>query len=203
MTPQKLRRNIKKLRPAAAITAEFSRKIGWHRKEVWYRSQKEHWLGWLSEYGGPGFYGRKTTSRRSAEFAYNHIVCPPMILWLAEAAGVQRLLVLRAKDAALKDRSHARARCAVFRQIAMRFRQGHRASPALPRSPCKSEFRIDRGHRLARRTKHKCVLSVSSPDNRTVINRVLHNRQSPTKKIIRALKLRIVFVSESKSSDSK
>ena len=34
--------------------------------------------------------------------------------------------------------------------------------------------------------------------NRTVINRVLNDRQPPTKKIISALKLRIVFVSQQK-----
>ena len=34
--------------------------------------------------------------------------------------------------------------------------------------------------------------------NRTVINRVLNDRQPPTKKIINALKLRIVFVSQQK-----
>ena len=39
--------------------------------------------------------------------------------------------------------------------------------------------------------------------DRTTINRVLHNRQPPTKKIIRALKLRMVFVSEPKSPHSK
>ena len=39
--------------------------------------------------------------------------------------------------------------------------------------------------------------------NRTLINRVLHDRQPPSKKIIRALKLRMVFVSEPKSPHSK
>jgi DNA-binding phage protein len=36
--------------------------------------------------------------------------------------------------------------------------------------------------------------------DRTIINRVLNDQQPPTKKIIRALKLRMVFVSERKSS---
>ena len=39
--------------------------------------------------------------------------------------------------------------------------------------------------------------------NRTVINRVLNDRQPPSKKIISALKLRMVFVSEPKSSHFK
>jgi DNA-binding phage protein len=39
--------------------------------------------------------------------------------------------------------------------------------------------------------------------NRATINMVLNDRKLPTKKIIRALKLRMVFVSEPKSPDSK
>ena len=38
---------------------------------------------------------------------------------------------------------------------------------------------------------------------RVTINRVLNNQQAPTKKIIRALKLRTVFVPKLKSSHSK
>jgi DNA-binding phage protein len=38
---------------------------------------------------------------------------------------------------------------------------------------------------------------------RVTINRVLNNQQAPTKKIIRALKLRMVFVPKLKSSHSK
>jgi DNA-binding phage protein len=40
-------------------------------------------------------------------------------------------------------------------------------------------------------------------NDRTTINRVLNDRQPPTKKIIRALKLRMVFVSKPKSPHSK
>ena len=39
--------------------------------------------------------------------------------------------------------------------------------------------------------------------NRTIINRVLNGHQPPTKQIIRALKLRIVFISKPKSPRSK
>ena len=39
--------------------------------------------------------------------------------------------------------------------------------------------------------------------NRTIINSVLSNRRPLTKQIIRALKLRTVFVSEPKSPNSK
>ena len=83
MTPQQLATKIHKLRDTVPITAEFERVLVrsgiWNRRRASYATQKEHWLGWLSEYNGPGYYGRKS-SHRSAEFVYNHIVCPmPML----------------------------------------------------------------------------------------------------------------------------
>jgi len=55
----------------------------------WYATQKEHWLGWLRDYHGPGAYGRRSEIRRDAEYVYNHIVEVEMLLWLIEAAGVE------------------------------------------------------------------------------------------------------------------
>jgi hypothetical protein len=66
----------------------------------WYRTQRQHWLGWLSEYCGPGFYGRQVRVKRDAKFAYNHIVEPEMLLYLARAAGVDKRLVTAASRAA-------------------------------------------------------------------------------------------------------
>jgi hypothetical protein len=63
----------------------------------WYRTQKEHWLGWLGEYAGPGAYGRTGTGQRDAQFAYNHIVEVKMLLWLIEAAKVNPKLVRMAR----------------------------------------------------------------------------------------------------------
>ena len=48
----------------------------------WYKTQKEHWLGWLGEYEGPGAYGRKVGVKRDARFAYNHVVCPELLMYL-------------------------------------------------------------------------------------------------------------------------
>lgn len=56
--------------------------------DVWYATEKEHWLGWLSEYDGPGAYGRKGGAKRDAKYAFNHVVNPEMLIWLSEAAGV-------------------------------------------------------------------------------------------------------------------
>ena len=63
----------------------------------WYTTQKQHWLGWLGEYHGPGAYGRKSNAKRDARYAYNHIVQFKMLLWLTEAAGVRNGLVISAR----------------------------------------------------------------------------------------------------------
>jgi hypothetical protein len=70
---------------------------------VGYRTQKEHWLGWLGEYDGPGAYGRIPGLNRDAKYAYNHIVCPEMLLWLIDAAGVKQELVVAAQNAVATD----------------------------------------------------------------------------------------------------
>jgi HNH endonuclease len=60
---------------------------------------KEGWLGWLKEYDGPGFYGRKNPDR-SARFIFNSINSASMIIWLAEAIGIEDRLLKRALKAA-------------------------------------------------------------------------------------------------------
>ena len=72
---------------------------------VWYRTQKEHWLGWLGEYNSPGAYGRKVTRGRDARFAYNHIVEVGMLLYLIDAAGVDADLVREANAQAAHGRT--------------------------------------------------------------------------------------------------
>jgi hypothetical protein len=64
----------------------------------WYKTQKQHWLGWLGEHHGPGAYGRKNGKERDAKYAYNHIVEYKMLLWLIEAADVDPKLVKKAKS---------------------------------------------------------------------------------------------------------
>jgi hypothetical protein len=119
MTPKQLAEKIKKFRPHPPITDLFEgalRKRGrWGTKPVWYVSQKQHWLGWLSEYDSPGYYGRKNRGQ-SAEFAYNHIMCPPMLLWLAEASGVAKKKVIEANKAAFSAPAPLAAQCAALRR---------------------------------------------------------------------------------------
>ena len=119
MTPQQLRMTIRILpeRPRITTTLEQAlRKRANKKKVVWYSSQKEHWLGWLKEYDGPGFYGRQD-SNRTAEFVYNHINCPPMVLWLGEACGLPKALVVEAKTEALAAKPSRASQCAAIRNL--------------------------------------------------------------------------------------
>ncbi len=93
VTAAKLRRMIRALDPILPISTKLEGSLRAEgRSRVWYSTQKEHWLGWLTEYDGPGAYGRANWMR-SAGFVYNHIRCPPMLAWLAEATGVAKPLV--------------------------------------------------------------------------------------------------------------
>jgi hypothetical protein len=98
MTPKALRTKINKLQIAAPVTESYGKTLAvleiWGNKEVWYSSQKEHWMQWLLEYDGPGYYGRKSWEGRTAEFVYSHIGNPSMLLWLAEAAGIPKRIFL-------------------------------------------------------------------------------------------------------------
>lgn len=82
----------------------------------WYKTQKEHWLGWLGEYKGPGAYGRKGGKNQGAEYAYNHIVEYRMLLWLIKAAGVESNLVKAAKLVVDEEKS-MQANSAAIRKI--------------------------------------------------------------------------------------
>lgn len=94
MTPKQMRAAITTLSPSMNATNAFSAAVkkreGVKQRESktpWYATQKEHWLGWLGEIDGPGFYGRKT-SPKTAAAVYAKIVNPQMLLWLVEASGI-------------------------------------------------------------------------------------------------------------------
>jgi hypothetical protein len=120
MNPRTLSSKISKLTSKAPITTEFERNLQklriWGEAPVWYSTQKEHWLGWLKGYSGPGFYERKNWNR-DAEFVYNHIVCPPMVLWLGEASGISAGLVRKAKQVALHAKPNLSAQAAAIRKV--------------------------------------------------------------------------------------
>lgn len=71
---------------------------------VWYKIQHKHWWGWPSGCRGPGTNGRQDWDK-SAEFVYNHVVNPQMLVYRAEAAVVSELLVEAAASAALANNS--------------------------------------------------------------------------------------------------
>jgi hypothetical protein len=109
MTPDQLRQRISKLREHQPLTIRLERSLATadpFRRPPWYRSQKEHWLGWLREYDGPGYYGRRDWGR-SAEF----------VLWLGEAAGIPSRVVAAAAEAALAARPVQGSRSARIRRV--------------------------------------------------------------------------------------
>lgn len=59
-----------------------------------YASHKEHWIGWLSEYDGPGFYDRSNW-KVDARTVYQRLNNGHMIVWLNEAAGEDPSLIRR------------------------------------------------------------------------------------------------------------
>lgn len=83
---------------------------------MWYKTQKEHWLGWLKEYRGPGAYDRKGGKNREAKFAYNHIVNYQMLIWIIDAAGVDSNLVKKAKSV-IDNKKTMQANAAAIRKI--------------------------------------------------------------------------------------
>jgi len=85
-------------------------------RSVWYESQKEHWVGWLYHYNSPGAYSRKVVSGRDAKFVYNHVVCPGLLLYLAQEAGVDPKLV-RAARRAVSVRSTLMGQAGEIRRI--------------------------------------------------------------------------------------
>jgi hypothetical protein len=85
-------------------------------RAVSYRTQKEVLMGWLSEYNGPGYYGRANWNR-SAEFVYNHFHNAPGLMWLAEAAGVPKFALVKAKSAVLSAAENPASQAAALRQV--------------------------------------------------------------------------------------
>ena len=102
---------------------QYSQKLEAHtllaiNRDPWYKSQKEHWLGWLGDYDGPGFYQRKTHAGRDAKYIYNHIMCSPMLLYLPEALGLSTELIKKAYDEVIRTNEPKMAKqCRTIRSI--------------------------------------------------------------------------------------
>lgn len=118
MKPLVLRAHIRPLPEYLSRTRAMENAIGVGAgfDGAWYRSQKEHWLGWLAEYDGAGAYGRSAKSPRTAKHAYNHIQCAPMLFWLAEALGVQEHSLQVGFDAVIGTPEKGARQCAALRR---------------------------------------------------------------------------------------
>lgn len=103
-TPAQLRARIKRLSAHTPLTDRFH--VAWSKLDPsdWkfsgHNTQQKHWDGWLSGYDGPGGYGRANWNR-TAEFVYNHVVNPGLLVYLAEAAGADSSKVRKAMRAAI------------------------------------------------------------------------------------------------------
>jgi len=80
-----------------------------------YRTQKAHWLGWLTKKPGAKYF-RQDAPNRGAKFVYNHIMEPKMLLWLISASGLHSVLVESAKEEAKNKKSMASS-CAAIRKV--------------------------------------------------------------------------------------
>lgn len=86
--------------------------------KAWYRSQKEHWLRWLSQYDTPGAYGRIPAPNLHCQAIYNRLQCPPMVFWLGEAVKIPQATLKAAYVAATSaEPQYGRQTKAVRRHI--------------------------------------------------------------------------------------
>ncbi|MBY0538410.1 hypothetical protein K2P47_03355 [Patescibacteria group bacterium] len=125
MSPKQLLKKIKNLDTKSSITNKFVSELAsigmWNyekeaKKTYGGTDQKKHWVGWLSEYSGPGYYNRKDTGVSMAKRVYNRINCPPMLIWLAEASGIQSKQIKQATLAALDAKKSFPSQCSAIRQ---------------------------------------------------------------------------------------
>lgn len=119
MTPRVLRAHILPLPADTPRHRELERVIGVGVGDgrAWYRHQKEHWLGWLREYDGPGAYNRGSDKKRDAAFVYNHVQCAPMLFWLSEALSVNDGLLAKAHEAVVQSPPRGASQCASLRDV--------------------------------------------------------------------------------------
>lgn len=119
MTRTTLISKIQKLPAEAPVTERFDQDLRSSRDlndGRWYKNHKEHWLGWLRDYDGPGAYGRQWWDRTAQEI-YNRVVNPAMVLWLGEACGVPLATVKKAADAGRNVESTLSGKAGAVRKI--------------------------------------------------------------------------------------
>ena len=83
-----------RLRAETCGLAEFESAIGVGPTfgPPWYRSQKEHMIGWIADYEGPGAYLRSPQLNPSARSVYARLNCAPSLVWIFGALEVPGVL---------------------------------------------------------------------------------------------------------------
>ncbi len=119
--PYSIRALLQAVRRLPAATPQSD-----HLYKSGYPTHRDHWIGWLKEYNGPGYYGRRHWDR-DARFVYQHLCCGPMIVWLNEAAGEDPALIRRT----IKEMQRGAPRAQTEAMIARRFLPWERAASLL------------------------------------------------------------------------
>jgi hypothetical protein len=118
MSRQEFAAKIRKLSDAGTVTQQFERELKladrWTHVPL-HDSRKKDWMIWLDGYQGPT--PKRKEWERSAQFIYNHLSCPPMVLWLAEAGGIPKSILIKAKGSALRAQPNRISECAAIREI--------------------------------------------------------------------------------------
>lgn len=120
MTPTELRRIVATLPSSCPIADEFE--CEWRTTldhEPWWRDQRQHLLGWLSDYDGPGAYDRQGR-RLDAKHVYTHFQCASGLIWLAGALGEDAQAVRRAAEDARSEATQGHrpaAQCRAVRSV--------------------------------------------------------------------------------------
>ncbi|WP_380057514.1 hypothetical protein ACFE33_04555 [Falsihalocynthiibacter sp. SS001] len=73
--------------------------VGFHNK--WYRSQKEHWLGWMFAKDCELRSQRKDPTNIDAQVRWRNVMCSPAMFWIAECASVSFEQLDEAENAAI------------------------------------------------------------------------------------------------------
>ena len=110
MTPKQLLKRIRPLSAHAPYTEKFDKTLeacGQRHQNKWWIDHKEHWICWLVH----------IHPKRSAAYVYNHINCPPMLIWLPEAAGILERDVSAAIAAALEIGKSWPSQCGAIRRL--------------------------------------------------------------------------------------
>lgn len=120
MTPRELRRIVGRLPASQPVTDAYEESIAAttqssRNAKVWYTTQKQHLRGWLSEYNGPGAYGRRGHDGDARAF-YQRFQCVAGLLWLAEALGEDEATLAAAVDDVVAAGPRAASQCGAFRR---------------------------------------------------------------------------------------